>query len=203
MERKNKLKDSAKSGISIKNSPKNSKTGSKSVVDKEEKTAKTSKHGSIKSSRGSNDSRKGKTMVSEETFMDISQDILLDILKAKLDRISTGMVVESLNSEIIRNPFLALNILLKALGNVRYIQFVLYFYTCDDYGAYYETLQQLKRKREDEEQKLFLQKIIELDVDQCSDLSLEQIELFREHVITERRNDTLRKREALRYIYCF
>lgn len=188
-----------------KNSSKKSSKGEKKEKKPKEKQAKNkskgSKSSSKKSSKGEKKDKKGKKgkkkREMKETFLDISLDTFVDIINAKLEEFVTGIIIESLNSNFIRQPLLAMNLLLKSAKNMRYIHFVLLSYTFEDYRTYEENLKKLQQQRELQKQADMLQKITDMDSSEYSDIPEEYLEVYRKMVLLERKKNSLRKREAL------
>lgn len=179
-------KGSAKSSASVK-----SKKSSKGSA----KEKKSSKSGS---SKGSKKEKKEKKKKEPEVFMNLQTDLIKEVLQCKLKEFRIGIVMESLNSSILRKPSIALSVVLNSLGNVRHIQFFLFSYTYEDYCAFRNNVQQLQNFKNEQDIKNILDIINEIGADDYLKLSPEFLNIYRERVLRERKLKTALKREALK-----
>ncbi|CAG9825500.1 unnamed protein product [Phaedon cochleariae] len=67
------------------------------------------------------------------TLMDIATELLIDLLRRRFDNTKSAVIIESLNSEFLRKPNIALDCLLHAIGSVKYIHIIILSYTLEDY----------------------------------------------------------------------
>lgn len=157
------------------------------------------------STKGSKSARKEKVRKQPEVFMDLPLDLIIEILKEKFKEFRIGAIIESLYSSVLRNPSTAMSVLLTSLGNARYIHFVLFSFTYNDYCVYKEHLKQLEATKKIEESKKLLQRIKQMEADEYEELPVELRELYRENVLKERKLASIAKREALKYttVYVF
>ncbi|KAF7287159.1 hypothetical protein GWI33_002530 [Rhynchophorus ferrugineus] len=75
---------------------------------------------------------KNKSNISTDCFLNLPPDVLVDLLKLKLSKFNY-IVIESLTSTFFSKENLALYSLLRAAGPVKYIHFIYFSYTIDDF----------------------------------------------------------------------
>lgn len=200
-----KQKQAKKKDKGSKTSSKKSSKGEKKDKKPKEKQAKNkskgSKSSSKKSSKGEKKDKKDKKgkkkREMKDTFLDIPLDTFVDIINAKLEEFVTGIIIESLDSNFIRQPLLAMNLVLKSAKNMRYIHFVILSYTFENYRTYEENVKKLEQQRKLQEQAEMLQKITDMDSDEYSNIPKEYLEMYRKMVLQERKKNSVRKRERL------
>lgn len=150
------------------------------------------------SSKGSKKGKKEKVKKEPEVFMDLSLDLVTEVLVERFKEFRVGVIVESLNSVILRKPTIAFNVVLNSLGNARYIHFVLFAYTYDDYCAHKTCVKQMEELKKAEEIKRMLESISEMGADDFLNLPEDYRELYRQNVLKERKMKSEMKKEALR-----
>lgn len=176
-------------------SKKGSSKSSKSST-KKGKSSKSSSKKTSKSSKGSG--KKQKKKEDTDTLLNIPIDLLQSVVAQRVEELATGVVLESLDSKFIKKPLIALNMFLKSIRNVQYIHFILLSYTLEELSDYNQKLKLLQEEQSSKEKSDILQKIIEMDATEFANLSAEHKSLYQEHVLKQRKVDTLRKREELR-----
>lgn len=153
------------------------------------------------SSKGSK--KKGKGKREPDVFMDLSLDLVADVLKEKLKEFRIGVVIESLNSIILRVPSVALHILLNSIGYARYIHFILFSFTYSDHCAYKEYLKKIKETERLEEIKKVIENVNDMGADEFANLPTEIQEIYKEKVLKERKLASQTKKENYeKYLYC-
>ncbi|KAK4880159.1 hypothetical protein RN001_008305 [Aquatica leii] len=138
------------------------------------------------------DLKKEKKPVEKNTFLGIPEEAIFDLLKLKLASFNDGVIIESLYSTFILEPYLALFMLLKAIGNVRYLHCIILSYNYEQFAIFEKKvrLQQQEENAKNREEKL--ERMIEMEPDELSKLSADDYNLF----VTEKRLLELRVRRA-------
>lgn len=190
-------KDSTKSGkAKERKKSKDSKKSSKSSRSSKPKRGKTKKS----DDKSSKASKKAK-IKNPEIFMKLSEEFFYEIVKLKLQTCTT-LVIESLDSIFIRRPLLALNAILKGIGNVKYIHFFLLTYTFDQCKIYENNKQQFVLEDKLLKEKNKIQEITDMSQEEYLLLSDEDKKLYKETILNERKRKSLERREALKYTVC-
>lgn len=150
------------------------------------------------SSKSSKKGKKDKAKKEPDVFMDLPVELITEVLTQKVKEFRVGVVIESLNSIILRKPEIALNVVLTSLGNARYIHFVLFSYTYEDYSAYNANMRLLAQQKKEEEIAKVLAAIDDMGTEEFLSLPLEYREIYKEKVLRERKLQSQQKKEALR-----
>lgn len=161
-------------------------------------SAKSSSKGSKKSkdskkSKGSKESKgkKKKAKPLLPTLKGIPEDLLYEILQQKLATFETGVVIESLNSKFMNRPFMVLNNLLKAIGNVRHIQFIVLSFTLQEYIAREAELKIIQEIHDKEAKEETLYKFSVMSSDEICQLSPEEYIIFKEYLLNRKQRSLL------------
>ncbi|XP_056640845.1 uncharacterized protein LOC130447834 [Diorhabda sublineata] len=85
----------------------------------------------------------------KSTFLDISPQVYANLLKSTFNRLKQTVVIESLNSTLMPNPLLVLEVLLHGIGNVKFIMLILLSLNLFDYIDHQVT-ERYKKYLEDE-----------------------------------------------------
>lgn len=161
--------------------------------------SKKSSNSERSSSRGSKKSRKEKVKKESEVFMDLSTDLIIEVLKEKFKEFHVGVIIESLNSSIVRKPATTLNVILSALGNARYIHLILFCYTYNDYCIYKESVKEREKRKKLAEIKEILENITEMGADDFENLPQEIREIYKQNVLQARKIEFEKRKGSLRY----
>lgn len=157
-----------------------------------------------KSNRSSSKKSSGKSGSTKEdknkpdTFVSIPLDLFTDILKSQLLNYPNGFVIDSLNSTFITVPTLALNTLLLAMGNMKYILGILMYNSMDEYEQLQEKklIEHYDKLEEEKREKLLY--FDELSSDELMNLSEEDRQLYKDVYIRERKENTKNRLRMLR-----
>lgn len=192
-----KKKKPSKKG-SAKSSDKSSAKKSKKGGDKASKAAKKNEKTKTNAdSSRSSKAGKGKKLKDTETFMNLSEDLFNEIVKAKLQTLD-AVVIESLNSVFLRRPLLALNGVLKGIGNVKYIHFILLTYTFDQYKTFADALVLEQQQEAARSTQARIDKMLSMTAEEYEQLSEEDKLLFKEAVLVERKLKSVERKAALK-----
>lgn len=184
------------SGKEKKPPPKEKSTSARSNVSK--KSIASKKTSEKSSSKSSKKGKKEKVKREPDVLMDLPVDLITEVLVEKLKEFRVGVIFESLNSIILRKPAIALNVLLNSLGNARYIHFVLFSYTYNDYCEYQAYVKEMEEQRKAEEIKRMLDSINEMGADEFSNVPEGYREIYRQNVLKARKMHSEMKKAALR-----
>ncbi|KAF5288916.1 hypothetical protein FQA39_LY03795 [Lamprigera yunnana] len=129
--------------------------------------------------RGPKEHKKEKEQLEKSTFLGIHEDLFQDVIKTKLSTLKMGVVIESLNSTFLLEPVVSLQIILKALGNARYIHCIIFSFSYEEYLIFnqkndVEEEQKILREKDEK-----LQQMIDMELEELITVSPEDYQLLR------------------------
>lgn len=193
-------KSTGKSSKSSRNSKKKSKSSKSSKKTNKKSTKSSNNKSSTKSSNKKN--KKNKT----GPLINISSNILCEVLIERINTFHQGLIIESLNSKFLHQLNTVLNCLLTASKSKCYCHFILLSYNFNDYRHDMQEKDRLDQILKEEAKQKRLNEIISMDAEDYShliaqdDLKLYHIYLdARKAQIKAQRNTTTSK--LLRYIF--
>lgn len=184
-----KEKGSSSKGSKSNKSSKSGKTGQSG----KSKSKKTKKSKSSKSGK----SKKAKAPKDPETFMKLPEELFYEIVKYKIQNFG-AIVVESLKSVFLRRPLLALNSILRGVGNVRYIHFYLLSYTFEQCKIYEDNKKRIEEEEDSARLAYRILEILHMDQEEYEALSEEDKLLFKQSILVQRKQQSLERKLALK-----
>ncbi|KAI4465642.1 dlec1 deleted in lung and esophageal cancer 1 [Holotrichia oblita] len=183
-----------------KGSDKSSKQSGKGSKGKEKKEKGEKKKDKAKKGSAATESTKSSAKVKVDkrpTLIGISEELLFEIVQSQLVTFRKGVIIESLQSNIIKKPTTLLNMLLRGLGNIQYIHCIILSFTYNDYLAQKEMEMHQSKLKAIEDKFNKIDEILDMNDENYRQLSTEDMQLFKQEVLLSRKLNSLRKHEEL------
>lgn len=122
-------------------------------------------------------------------------------MQSQLHSFSKGVIIESLESNIIKQPLTILNMILRGVGNIQYIHCIILSVTYDDYLAQKEVEMHQSQVKLVEDKLNRINEILDMNAENYTQLSAEDTQLFKQEVLLPRKQNSVKKHEERLYIY--
>lgn len=150
--------------------------------------AKSNKSGSSFKSTSTKKGKRGKQ--EPDTLLSIPEELLTDALRQEMLDYSTGFLIEHLNSIFLRRPLVALNAILKAVGNTKYIHGIIVYNSFEMQDIYLSMQKEAEVKRQEELRLAKLEYFDEISSEELENLSQEDKLLYKNEYLAKRKERT-------------
>ena len=154
---------------------------------------------SDRSSRDRSDKKKKPRETNTLTFLNIPEELYFEVLRAKLEEYTRGVVIASLNSIFLNSPIMVLKFLLREIGNILFLQCILFSYTYKDFISYQEHMCLEKIKKDTNR----MQEILNMDDLEYDTLNPTEMKMFKNIILKSRKIKILERKIKTKYVLIF